>query len=84
MSKAARSSLEAARMRSKPRDRAKQLPTKLTIEFDQLRRRPRRDSHGTCRLSGCTATFLANLRVMDFQAVSLPCEGTSRSVLNLN
>ena len=26
--------------------------TKLTIEFDKLRRRPRRDSHGTCRLSG--------------------------------
>ena len=25
--------------------------TKMTIEFDKLRRRPRRDSHGACRLS---------------------------------
>ena len=25
--------------------------TKLTIEFDKLRRRPRRDSHGSSRLS---------------------------------
>ena len=30
----------------------KQSPAKLAIEFDMLRRRPRRDSHGTCRLSG--------------------------------
>ena len=26
--------------------------TKLAIQFDKLRRRPGRDSHGTCRLSG--------------------------------
>ena len=29
-----------------------------TIECDKLRRRPRRDSHGTCRLSGVHSPLL--------------------------
>ena len=32
----------------------------LAIEFDKLRRRPRRDSHGTCRLSGAHSHLLGN------------------------
>ena len=80
-SEAARSSLEAAHMRSKPRARAKQQwllwsPTKLTIEFDKVRDVPDETVTAPAVCQVCTATFLAN----DDTACQWVRHGSARSL----